>query len=332
MLCRVLKHSYMALVAAVFLCAPALAEERRQEQQREPATIRVLLPEDARLTFDGESTVSTGASRLFVSPPLSRGREFTYTLRAERMRGDKSVVASKTITVRAGEETQVDLRSGYATVAEAVRGIEEAAEDRDDKPSAAPPGKGPRFNLEGFLKDYDKNKDGSLSRNEFPPELRPAFDRLDANKDGKVNGEELERGIAHLHPARRPSDLIHVLIEMSACDDVCHDELQRSYDILRKVDKNQDGKLDPDEVKAARLQIIKDRVDYLFAELDKNKDGKISRKEAKGMLLQDFDQIDRDKDGFLDRAELTRAASEHLEASAAAGSGLRPKTEAPKDN
>lgn len=331
MLCRVRKHSFMALAATVFLCAPALAEERRQEQ-REPATIRVVLPEDARLTFDGESTVSTGASRLFVSPPLSRGKEFTYTLRAERMRGDKSVVASKTITVCAGEETQVDLRSGYATVAEAVRGIEEAAEDRDDKPSATPSGKGPRFNLDGFLKDYDKNKDGSLSRNELPPELRPAFDRLDANTDGKVSSEELERGITHLHPARRPSDLIHVLIEMSACDDVCEGELQRSYDILRKADKNQDGKLDPDELKAARVRIVENRVDYLFTELDKNKDGKISRKEAKGMLLQDFDQLDRDKDGFLDRAELTRAASEHLEASAAAGSGLRPKTEAPKDN
>lgn len=119
---------------------------------------------------------------------------------------------------------------------------------------------------------------------------------------------------------------------MSACDDVCHDELQRSYDILRKADKNQDGKLDPDELKAARLRIIKDRVDYLFAELDKNKDGKISRKEAKGMLLQDFDQIDRDKDGFIDRAELTRAATMHLEASAATGSGPRTKAEAPKDN
>jgi uncharacterized protein (TIGR03000 family) len=303
----------MALAAAVFLCAPALADERRQEQ-REPATIRIELPEDARLTFDGASTASTGASRLFVSPPLSRGKEFSYTLRAERMRGDKSVVASKTITVRAGEETQVDLRSGYATVAEAVRGIEEAAEDRDDKPSATPPGKGPRFDLERFLKDYDTNKDGRLSRNELPPELRPAFDHIDADKDGKVSREELERGIAHLHPARRPSDLIHVLIEMSACDDACHGEVQQAYDILRKLDKNKDGKIDADELKAAREQIAKDRVDYLFKELDKNKDGKISRDEAQGLLRRDFDEIDRDKDGFIDREELTRAATARQEA------------------
>ena len=331
MSCRVLKHSLMALAVALLLRTPALADEVRQEQ-REPATIRVELPEDARLTFDGASTVSTGASRLFVSPLLARGKEFSYTLRAKRMQGDKAVFASKTITVRAGKETQVDLRTGYATVADAIRGIEEAAENRADKPGATTPGKGPHFNLDDFLKDYDKNKDGSLTRNELPPELRPAFDRLDINKDGKVSREELQSGIAHLHPARRPSDLIHVLIEMSACDDICESELQRSYDILRKVDKNKDGKLDPDELKAARAQIIKDRVDHLFADLDENKDDKIGRKEAKGMLLHDFDEIDRNKDGFIDRTELTRAATENLEASPADGSGTLPKSEAPKDN
>ena len=205
---------------------------------------------------------------------------------------------------------------GYATAV--GLGGEEAAEDRADKAGATPPGKGPRFDLERFLKDYDINKDGRLSRNELPPELRPAFDRIDANKDGKVSREELKRGIAHLQPTRRPSDLIHVLIEMSGCDDACHGEVQRAYDILRKLDKNKDGKIDADELKAAREQIVKDRVDYLFKELDKNKDGKISRDEAQGMLRQDFDEIDRNKDGFIDREELTRAATARLEAAGAA--------------
>jgi Ca2+-binding EF-hand superfamily protein len=201
---------------------------------------------------------------------------------------------------------------------------EEAAEERADQPDATSPGKAPRFDLERFLKDYDTDKDGRLTRNELPPELRPAFDRIDADKDGKVSGEELQRGIAHLQPARRHSDLIHVLIEMSACDDACHGEVQRAYDILRKLDKDKDGKIAPDELKAAREQIVKDRVDYLFNELDKNKDGKISRDEAKGMLRQDFDEIDSGKDGFIDREELTRAATARLEA-APAVSDPQPK-------
>ncbi|HTU92165.1 MAG TPA: EF-hand domain-containing protein, partial [Gemmataceae bacterium] len=312
MLYRVLPRAVAALALVLLLRAPAKADEARQAPS-ERATIQVDLPEDARLTFDGESTASTGSHRVFFSPPLVRGKEYSYTLRAERMRGGEPTFLSKTITVRPGEETRVDLRRGYATAA----GGEEVAEDRVDKAGATPLGKGRRFDLERFLKDYDTDKDGRLTRNELPPELRPAFDRIDADKDGKVSREELQRGIAHLQPARRHSDLIHVLIEMSDCDDACHGEVQRAYDILRKLDKNKDGKIDADELKTAREQIVKDRVDYLFKELDKNKDEKISRDEAQGMLRQDFDPIDRNKDGFINREELTRAATARLEASPA---------------
>ncbi|MHB1426507.1 MAG: EF-hand domain-containing protein [Gemmataceae bacterium] len=327
MLYRVLPRAVAALALVLLLRAPATADEPRLEPL-ERATIQVDLPEDARLTFDGESTISTGSHRVFLSPPLSRGREYSYTLRAELMRDGEAAFLSKTITVRAGEETPVDLQRGYATAARL--GGEEPAEDHADKSGATPSGKGSRFDLDRFIADYDTNKDGYLSRNELPPDLRPAFDRIDANKDGKLSREELERGIAQLQPTRRPSDLIHVLIEMSDCDDACHGEIQRAYDILRKLDTNKDGKIDADELKAAREQIVKDRVAYLFKELDKNKDGKISRDESQGMLRQDFDQLDRNKDGFIDRAELTRAATARLEAAPAAAGSL-PKEEPPQD-
>ena len=271
MLYRVLPRAVVALALVLLLRAPATADEARQEPP-ERATIRVDLPEDARLTFDGESTTSTGSHRVFVSPPLTRGREYSYTLRAERMRGDEAAFLSKTITVRAGEETARGPATGLCDCRRAAAAKSRPRTARTNRARRLR-GKAPRFDLERFLKDYDTNKDGRLSRNELPPELRPAFDRIDADKDGKVSREELERGIAHLHPMRRPSDLIHVLIEMSDCDDACHGEVQRAYDILRKLDKNKDGKIDPDELKAAREQIVKDRVDYLFKELDKNKDG-----------------------------------------------------------
>jgi uncharacterized protein (TIGR03000 family) len=311
---RVLPRAVAALALVSLLGVPATADEARQAPS-ERATIQVDLPEDARLTFDGESTASTGSPRVFVSPPLTRGREYSYTLRAERTRGGETAFLSKTITVRAGEETRVDLQRGYTTAA--GPGGEEPAEERLDKSAQRPSGKQPRFDLESFIKNYDANKDGRLSRNELPPELRPAFDRIDGDKDGKVSREELERDIAHLLPMRRPSDLIHVLIEMSGCDDACHGEVQRAYDTLRKLDKNKDGTIDAGEIKGAREQIVKDRVDYLFKELDKNKDAKISRDEAQGMLRQDFDQLDRNKDGFIDREELTHAATARQEAAPA---------------
>ena len=106
---------------------------------------------------------------------------------------------------------------------------------------------------------------------------------------------------------RRSSDVVYILIETSAIDESSLAELQRLYDILRKLDKNKDGKIDPDELKAARLQIVEDRVDHIMSKLDTNKDGKISREEAKGRILEHFDHLDANKDGFITREELRQA-------------------------
>jgi len=190
-----------------------------------------------------------------------------------------------------------------------------AAQDRG--PRAAPPPRGPaaaerplQFDLDGFFRDFDKNRDGSLDRTELPPELRGAFDRIDTNKDGKISREELTRGVAYLQPRRHPSDLVYMLIEMSDCDEDCHGEVQRAYDILRKLDKNNDGKIDPDELKAERQRLVKGRVDNLFKQLDTNQDGRISREEAKGQIRENFADIDRNRDGFIEREELLKAATD----------------------
>ena len=172
-------------------------------------------------------------------------------------------------------------------------------------------GPGPlHFNVDQLIKDYDTNGDGYLERNEVPAYLREHFDELDTNKDGKLSREELEKGAALLQPRRRPSDVVYFLLEMSDCDDDCSGELQRMYDVLQKADKNKDGKLDADELKAMRQQLIEERVDNIMKELDTNKDGRISREEARGPIRHDFDQIDTNKDGFIDRDELMRAATE----------------------
>jgi uncharacterized protein (TIGR03000 family) len=74
-----------------------------------PATIIVSLPADAKLTIDDAATISTSAVRVFTSPTLPVGQEFHYTLKAEFVRDGKPVVDSKEVTVRAGEETRVNM-------------------------------------------------------------------------------------------------------------------------------------------------------------------------------------------------------------------------------
>lgn len=81
------------------------------------ASIVVHLPADAKLMIEGKATKSTSATRTFVSPTLEQGREYTYTLKAEAVRGGKPVTASKDILVRAGQETSVALEFPGTSVA-----------------------------------------------------------------------------------------------------------------------------------------------------------------------------------------------------------------------
>jgi len=202
-------------------------------------------------------------------------------------------------------------------------GLVIGGEDRKESRSGDKPAKGaksdegakagkavPFFDADEFIKEYDTNKDGFLSKEEMPERFRHNFDKMDANKDGKLSREELQKGFTHLQPQRRPSDFVFILVEMSDCDECCAEELQVVYDFLRKLDRNKNGKIDADELKSGREQLVGARVDSIFKALDANKDGKISREEARGQIKRHFEDLDANKDGFISRAELLKAAHE----------------------
>jgi uncharacterized protein (TIGR03000 family) len=75
-----------------------------------PATIVVNLPAGARLKVNNVMAgQSSSGSRKLVSPPLERGKDFHYTLRAEMVRDGRTLTASKRIAVRAGQVKKVAL-------------------------------------------------------------------------------------------------------------------------------------------------------------------------------------------------------------------------------
>jgi uncharacterized protein (TIGR03000 family) len=80
-----------------------------------PATLVVSLPADAKLTVDGHTTTSTTALRHFTTPPLERGKVYSYSLRAEMTVDGKSESVTRPVTVRAGEETRVTLSLPVST-------------------------------------------------------------------------------------------------------------------------------------------------------------------------------------------------------------------------
>jgi uncharacterized protein (TIGR03000 family) len=73
------------------------------------ATIRVRLPADARLYFEGELTTSTGPDRVFQSPALALGRNYRYDVKAVWNDNGQEVVRQRSVLVRAGREVDVDL-------------------------------------------------------------------------------------------------------------------------------------------------------------------------------------------------------------------------------
>jgi uncharacterized protein (TIGR03000 family) len=77
--------------------------------ERDPATLTVTLPADAKLTFDGQATLSTSAHRLFITPPLEKGKSFRYSVKAEFIRAGRTITVQQEISVQAGRDTFVSI-------------------------------------------------------------------------------------------------------------------------------------------------------------------------------------------------------------------------------
>jgi uncharacterized protein (TIGR03000 family) len=76
------------------------------------AQVVVLAPAGAKLFAEGESTSLTGPERVFLTPELSAGRDFQYTLKLEN--GTEST--TKQVMVRAGHRTVVDFNGAVERV------------------------------------------------------------------------------------------------------------------------------------------------------------------------------------------------------------------------
>jgi uncharacterized protein (TIGR03000 family) len=84
-------------------------EKKEEVAAPAAATIIVTVAPAAKLTIDGAATMSTAAVRVFETPILTPGRDYSYTLEASIVREGKPVVVSREVTVRAGQQTKVSL-------------------------------------------------------------------------------------------------------------------------------------------------------------------------------------------------------------------------------
>lgn len=96
---------------------------------------------------------------------------------------------------------------------------------------------------------------------------------------------------------------------------------KRREAMMKKYDKNKDGKLDDTE----RAALMDDRINKMFTELDKNSDGKIDAAEAKaagrrgGFVMR----ADADKDGSVTKAEMKKIFGQRRRGQGRRGEGRR---------
>ncbi|MDQ3288468.1 MAG: EF-hand domain-containing protein [Pseudomonadota bacterium] len=112
---------------------------------------------------------------------------------------------------------------------------------------------------------------------------RATLEKMDANKDGAIDRTE-----AAAHP------------RMSALFD--------------RLDRNGDGRLDASEVPRAPARHDSRLLGPLMGaiRLDRDADGRLSRSEAADSRMRDrFDELDRNRDGYLVASELRRQGARH---------------------
>jgi uncharacterized protein (TIGR03000 family) len=100
-------------VMAGAVAAVALALAAAQEGTRQPISLDLLVPADARVEFNGKGTTETGERRTFETPSLEVGKEYTYSV-AVTFRGK---VVKRDITVSHKGKNSFDLRPDFVAVA-----------------------------------------------------------------------------------------------------------------------------------------------------------------------------------------------------------------------
>jgi len=71
----------------------------------------VRVPGNAKIWVEGKEMQGNGQQRRFVSPPLERGANYTYDIRATWQEGGRTVERKRHLTVHAGDRLNVDLTS-----------------------------------------------------------------------------------------------------------------------------------------------------------------------------------------------------------------------------
>jgi Ca2+-binding EF-hand superfamily protein len=166
---------------------------------------------------------------------------------------------------------------------------------------------------------FDKNGDGKLSKAELPERMHGMFDRGDANKDGFLTKTEIDSLEASMAPPKGnpqrertgpPGGFIRqdpmlIALDTDHNGEISTEEMENAPVILKRLDRNGDGRLTEEELRPRPSTMTMDQVlSNMIKQYDKDGDGKISTAEMPDRLRAMFGRADTNQDGFVTVAEL----------------------------
>jgi Ca2+-binding EF-hand superfamily protein len=202
--------------------------------------------------------------------------------------------------------------------------------DKGDPKKKAALAEALKGSADDFIKRYDKNGDGFLTKDELPPFAAKFFEKADTNGDGMLDRKEVEGLLKVLRQqfgmapgaAPTPADVDRVVEKLLAQFDTNKDgQISRNEakgrlaEIFDQFDINKDGFLDRNELRQVARRFLSAPKGGPkgpfggpqppdFDALDRNADGRLTRDELKGTPFEAvFDQIDTNRDGQIDRRE-----------------------------
>ena len=169
------------------------------------------------------------------------------------------------------------------------------------------------------FQNLDTNRNGFIERGEAEALVHSEFNQYDTDRDNKVTEPEVrlivQRALAREAAARQEAEQRR-RSGMAAINDFIDMQLREAD----KLDKNNDGKVNQQEYLVLTgpadgpqtkgllpYDLRKQLVMRKFAEIDGNKDGQLDRVELTAYAVRQFGEIDANKDRFLTEDEFKKA-------------------------
>jgi len=205
----------------------------------------------------------------------------------------------------------------------------------------------------------DNDRDGKLTVDEIPAQMRDKFSKVDANNDRYVDSKELGAAMARrmkqmksggkanmeTKPTNRDrGEMFFKRFDANEDGKVSLQEIPAGRkEMLGKVDANSDGSIDREEFRIAMAKrnqqkndaprpkkgkgVAISRIAEAIMQLDGNADGRLNADEVAPRLKSKFSDLDKNGDGYLDKREVKKQVKRRMQQERAASELRQPTAE-----